>query len=597
MRAQLVTVDGEQLVLLLTRQNWSASNPVERRYVWEAIVSDGETGVEHRRTTQSAPHLQLRWRILPRDADWQTWRDLLGQIGARRVIAPLWEDVVPRTEWLAGRRVNSSQLVVGWTTLMEDARVGTLEALPEGEWLCPAVVGRLEHTDSNAASPRVAEIDVRVTEDRPWKWRVEPAVDAPASVDLKPDWSRVEESSDSYLKFSRMGATPETMVEGSPVRRISQQANMLLRRGEFAQLLAFWCGRRGSAATFEHDSLIKPGTDTPFAPHVFNGEGGRGMLRFSSDVLDVKWISAEWCQVRLGLTQVIDVTAGGSSYPRVCMLYKFYRLDDPSITEYLTDSDKPVEFDGQTWTPARVEEPDIIADIELQNEECKFDIDPKDLLMAPLFERVEIDYNVWVEVLECYPDDGGATTLFIGKARGRSQRGKLTLKLRSFGGALQRLIPRMALSRTCNYCIYDGGCGVPKDRFRSSGRFVSQWQHSTGSRVVTLNNLSLAPTYQAAADKADYFAGGWVETGTGRQKQMKPIIGSNPVEGGIDLVLLRPLPDDMLTPGQTVVFWPGDNGTFGQCKTKLGNGPRFGGHPFVPTHIEDVAANQTFGGK
>ena len=80
---------------------------------------------------------------------------------------------------------------------------------------------------------------------------------------------------------------------------------------------------------------------------------------------------------------------------------------------------------------------------------------------------------------------------------------------------------------------------------------------------------------------ANWFADGWIQTGTGAAFQYATILESNVIDSTThELVLNWPLHSATLTDVAKVVT--GCDGKFGTCGTKFSNQINFGGHPRVP---------------
>ena len=159
----------------------------------------------------------------------------------------------------------------------------------------------------------------------------------------------------------------------------------------------------------------------------------------------------------------------------------------------------------------------------------------------------------------------------------------------SAGLLFDRKIPRFLLQQRCNYSLFAAGCTL----LQSNWKFTATVSNpGTVGYPFTFELSSLArvtgstPTYFT-----DWFAGGWIEFGTGANTQRRPILRStNPVAGVLTVTISRdPVPFPSI--GNTVVLYPGCDGRKESCHAyngttnpqgKFDNFSNFGGHPFVP---------------
>lgn len=102
-------------------------------------------------------------------------------------------------------------------------------------------------------------------------------------------------------------------------------------------------------------------------------------------------------------------------------------------------------------------------------------------------------------------------------------------------------------------------------------------------------------TLKPANVPGNYFAGGWVVTGTGVDRQVREVRESYTVPGEIHLMLKKPFRGDVSA--ATFEFWPGCDGSWHTCITKFGNKDAFGGAPHKPDYVEEAAQNFKTGGK
>jgi hypothetical protein len=142
-----------------------------------------------------------------------------------------------------------------------------------------------------------------------------------------------------------------------------------------------------------------------------------------------------------------------------------------------------------------------------------------------------------------------------------------------FGSLFDRKFPRFLLSVPDNYVQFSPPTMLAASAFAMSG-------HIDGS-VDNLSQTLLITSANAHAKPVDYFAGGWLETGTGVTLEKRGILHSTPAgSADVQLTIDRPL----LKAGsnQVLTIYPGYDGSIDQCDTKFNNRINFGGQPFIP---------------
>ena len=188
-----------------------------------------------------------------------------------------------------------------------------------------------------------------------------------------------------------------------------------------------------------------------------------------------------------------------------------------------------------------------------------------------LFIPFTLPRPLWIEIHEAYysaPDT--ITLLFTGQIANVTAQGKrLSAKASCVLDVMERKIPRFMISSACNHSVFDSGCGLLAASFLCS---------------VTISQLS--PTVQVAGASLsgkteNYFAGGWLETGTGTGFEIRSILASTAEAGGIvTLYLNMPLSAAILS--QAASIYPGCDRRSATCTSKFNNFVRFSGFPFIP---------------
>jgi hypothetical protein len=118
--------------------------------------------------------------------------------------------------------------------------------------------------------------------------------------------------------------------------------------------------------------------------------------------------------------------------------------------------------------------------------------------------------------------------------------------------------------------------------FKITGTFVTP-DHASQTVVV----VSAA----GYAKAADYFAGGWLETGANNTLEKRGILHSEPTAPNkVTLHIDRPLLKALNA--AAVSLFPGYDGSIDECDTKFSNRINFGGHPYIPNVNPAVKAMQ-----
>jgi uncharacterized phage protein (TIGR02218 family) len=201
---------------------------------------------------------------------------------------------------------------------------------------------------------------------------------------------------------------------------------------------------------------------------------------------------------------------------------------------------------------------------------------------------------VTLSIWQCDPaTPSGRTLIFTGFVTSVAPEGNLlTVTATLFGTLLDRRLPSWVYGPTCNTYVFSSDCGLAEATYRSAGT-AARADLSADGRTLTIHSV----TGWGSPAAANFFAGGILRTGSGRQAQVVTIVSSTIVSGGqLNVVLNRPLWADMITVGsQAVQLVPGCDGQASTCATKFSNYANFRGMPFIPEFlaVHDVAAPPT----
>jgi hypothetical protein len=184
---------------------------------------------------------------------------------------------------------------------------------------------------------------------------------------------------------------------------------------------------------------------------------------------------------------------------------------------------------------------------------------------------------------------GGAVSRFYGDIWSVDSQYKATAI--PFGNLFERKFPRFLLSVSDNYTQFSAPTQLAASAFKIGASINGAVNH-------TSQTLSIAGA-TAHSKPADYFAGGWLETGTGATLEKRGILHSAPGTGIIvTLAIDRPL---LKAPtGAPISLYPGYDGSIDQCDTKFNNRINFGGHAYIPDinpAVKAITPKNVSGGK
>jgi hypothetical protein len=617
MLSRSVTVHGRECQLLVLPPDWK--RPVKTNLILRAELSEGLTGVQSRAPAAAALRIGMSYTAVLDGSELQQLRQLASTLGDTMVLVPFWPDVLraapggDHTDW--DSRVFDGQVWVGWEELAPgEIEAGTdivaAGAAPSRSWRGALLAGRLERWKATGVGEGMAEVAITIIEDAPWEFRITPAQSTPAgwSESWQPNWAKPpEQDVRVLLDRGSLGRGRESTIEGAPdVALWRQSASLTISSDQLGGLLA-WYAAVGSHQVFELPGALRPGAPATGAPHDFDLSAGR--MRFADREWRVEWWMPDIAEVRLQFEQQIE-TGTAQDAPAHAWLYQI-SYDGAKL--YLTDWEAPVSAAGHTYQPARIEHGRIRQSLRPQNEECEVQVWLDDApILLPLL-RMESTAAVDVAISRWTLPAGGMQPIFTGatwKARAAGRKVRLTVA--AFGGALSRKVPRFEWSRICNHTLFNAGCARARPAVMVASEWECvggyTWQAAEGDRIL-LETLTFAPRLGALptsipsgeAGLMGTFAGGWLETGTGSARQVRPIINSwYAVEGAtprLYLYIPRPLREDLISGGHQVRFWPGCDGQWGTCQQVFDNGTAFGGFPWQPAWIEQAPIGMPSGGK
>ena len=194
-----------------------------------------------------------------------------------------------------------------------------------------------------------------------------------------------------------------------------------------------------------------------------------------------------------------------------------------------------------------------------------------------------------VEVNAVSPASSTAKSRFYGDVWSVDSEYKATAI--PFGNLFDRKFPRFLLSVSDNYTQFSGPTKLAPSAFRITATIHGVVNHTSQTLLVT--------SVLGHAKPAEYFAGGWLETGTGINKEKRGILHSA-VAAGNDVTLTIDRPLLKAATNQALDLYPGYDGSIDQCDSKFNNRINFGGHPYIPNvnpGVKAIKPKETQGGK
>lgn len=330
-------------------------------------------------------------------------------------------------------------------------------------------------------------------------------------------------------------------------------------------------------------------------------DGASVSLRFEHDTLaagSIKFREIPWETVTPA-GETIGTTHGKT--PQSAYLYTF-TIALPGATQIwrFTDFERDLTNGGNTYSARHFEHGTITERVGLDRQ--KVTIKSRSFSGSPLLQLIpfQLEFPLMVQIDEVAISGSAASnvrTVYYGEVSGATMRGPyIEAEALSMPSMFDRKIPRMLMQPSCNWSLFDSGCGLNKASLEWSS-VVGSWTQSTLALVVnTITKASVAQTGLAA----HYFAGGYVVVGTGASQQFR-LIGDNAAQSGANLTLtLGTSLWGTINAGDPVKFYPGCDGRYDTCNSKFSNKQRFGGFPFMPIgnpSFLKVSKNLSTGGK
>jgi uncharacterized phage protein (TIGR02218 family) len=442
-----------------------------------------------------------------------------------------------------------------------------------------------ERPPASAETTTICEIDVDLFEDRPWTWRI--GINSYGSSWVEtPDWTDpLGDKSEHGVELIQVNPVVAAALDRtSSAARWQEDATFRFTDTlAIRQALTFFNAQKGATLSwYPVPAWFQPGTPTTDTPANYTA-------RFASDTLTLTYASPVVAEAKIGFIQ--EVAGYTQSKTAKAFLYQFLYSQDQANTECYTSWDAPLTVGAETYAPGQISHQEIQRSLKPQDEKAEVKLAyiagsmAADWIQGRLFGTVKL--SIW----ECDPSNpAGRTLLFTGYVTTVAPEGNtLTLTATLFGTLLDRRLPSWVYGPTCNTFLCSPLCGLAEASYRSSAT-AARADLSSDGRTLTVHSV----TGFGSPAAANFFAGGILRVGSGRQTQVVTIVSSTAVSGGqCNVVLNRPLWADMLTVGsQAVQLVPGCDGQASTCTSKYSNFANFRGMPFIPEFLAVVTPGQ-----
>ncbi len=255
-----------------------------------------------------------------------------------------------------------------------------------------------------------------------------------------------------------------------------------------------------------------------------------------------------------------------------------------TTTTRLTSFERNLTVLDQTYMARKIDHGAIKQSLFLDRDEIdvRSDVIAADPFVKIATNQSEAPLRLTIKSVDVVGSVGtDSQVLFTGDVVSVSVKGsRLTAKAVSAGTVFDRQYPRFRLQVGCNHSLFSVGCGLLTSNWKFTGTITNPgtagfpFEFVLGSiaRVV-----GVLPTITAG-----WFAGGWIEIGSGASMVRRAIINNEPLSSGLLKVILSRDPTPFPAAGTTVALYPGCDGAFATCSSKFSNALNFGGHPFLP---------------
>lgn len=323
------------------------------------------------------------------------------------------------------------------------------------------------------------------------------------------------------------------------------------------------------------------------------------LFRWAEPRLNIEWRSmaaatsdTEWLEVaaeyNTGRQEVMNVTVG--RLPMRAWLFEFSiaGYNGSRVVERYTSFESLIASGGNSYAPIQLDHDSINQSLSLDRDIVHLTTSINSVAMLKRMISLQSESPVSVNIFEV--DLGGAETAYVTTAvrpvfsgevtTVKSDGLKLTADILSGGTILDRRVSRFVFKPDCNHDLFSVGCTLDAANWRFTANLLDP---GTEGYPFTFALNNLGPAWAVSSFLAHFFAGGWIEFGTGTAWQRRAILDSTDATGGTMVVTLQRDPNPFPAAGSPVVIYPGCDGRRETCISKFNNYLNFGGHPFMPT--------------
>jgi uncharacterized phage protein (TIGR02218 family) len=306
------------------------------------------------------------------------------------------------------------------------------------------------------------------------------------------------------------------------------------------------------------------------------------LARFAEPQIAWDYSKPQRARCRIKFLEVADEYVTPNTEAEPAFLYKFTEILPTLLPHFFTSYENPIEWDGDTWTPAPFSHGSIKTGAKLDREEVEITSWGGNFPTNPLakFFPYTLEGDLFLDIVRvnaANPSDASAEILFAGIVTKPDFTGKnWKATARWLGNLLDRNVPRFFFQKTCNVALYSAKCGVNPADYQVTGP------------IAVVDDVTIDIT-TADDHEADYFSGGYCQTTdlASADFERRGILHSEPIAGGQRLVIDRPF--RVAGVGTALDFFPGCNYSLEMCNGRFNNGGRFRGFPFIP--IKNPSAN------
>lgn len=318
------------------------------------------------------------------------------------------------------------------------------------------------------------------------------------------------------------------------------------------------------------------------------------LCRFEKTRLSLSWAQPDIAECSMPVREVppeytpaADEVIGTSLglLPTRVYLYEFARtLDGVVYTDRFTSFEGDLVYGGNTYSYQKLNHGELRQGLYLDRDQVTVNADIWEANPLLLVATLKMESPLYLTMRQADLVAGvpaNVAVLFFGEVTDVKVKGsRLTANAVPGSTMFDRKIPRVNFQRSCNNSLFDAGCKLLK----ADWKFTAQVQNVGAAGYpfeFILDGLDRAlgvdPTYTE-----NFFAGGWLEFGSGLDWGRRAILRSTLPVAGVLTVTLDRDPDPFLAVNDDVILYPGCDLQWATCKAKFNNKLNFIGHPHMP---------------